>query len=122
MLRPEEPFSNCLRYFHQLFEDSPDKALEIFSGIAEFLEDLAVGTRAAAGTFSGRQRILIDNGGITDLSERLDPSPRLRDRSGRSSIRRSDGSGQWALPRTRPIGRVGPGFSSRPIRGSRAGA
>jgi hypothetical protein len=38
MLRPEEPFANCLRSFNRLFRDSPDEAREIFSGIAEFLD------------------------------------------------------------------------------------
>ncbi len=38
MLRPTEPYANCLRCFHRLFQDSPDEAREVFSGIAEFLD------------------------------------------------------------------------------------
>jgi hypothetical protein len=38
LLRPEEPFANCLRCFNRLFRDSPDEARDTFSGIAEFLD------------------------------------------------------------------------------------
>jgi hypothetical protein len=38
MLRPEEPFANCLRCFHRVFQDSPDRARDIFSDITEFLD------------------------------------------------------------------------------------
>ena len=38
MLRSEAPFANCLRCFHRVFQDSPDKARDIFSDLAEFLD------------------------------------------------------------------------------------
>jgi hypothetical protein len=38
MLRPEEPFANCLRYFHRIFQDSPDKAHDMITDIAELLD------------------------------------------------------------------------------------
>ncbi len=38
MLRPEEPFANCLRSFNLLFENSPNEARRIFRDLAEFLD------------------------------------------------------------------------------------
>jgi hypothetical protein len=38
MLRPDEPFANCLRSFHRLCQDSPDEARQIFDDLTEFLD------------------------------------------------------------------------------------
>jgi hypothetical protein len=38
MLRPEEPFANCLRSFHRLSQDSPVEARQLFDDLAEFLD------------------------------------------------------------------------------------
>ncbi len=38
MLRPAAPFANCLRSFNRLFRDSPDKADQVFTDLAEFLD------------------------------------------------------------------------------------
>jgi hypothetical protein len=38
MLRPEAPFANCLRCFHRVFQESPDRARDIFRDIAELLD------------------------------------------------------------------------------------
>jgi hypothetical protein len=53
MLRSSEPFANCLRCFHRLFEDSPDKAREVFTGIVEFLDTISP-RRAVHGRASAR--------------------------------------------------------------------